>query len=125
MEFVFADIPAGMRTINTLCLLTYDNKCCDTGVDITEEGLKKIKRIDIKVLSGDEVATVEYKDGRKEQYDSAIMAHNPRIETFSDDEYCLWKKGDDESNLLMWIFRENSYDKRWAEDAPTYETLRP
>lgn len=41
MAFVFTDIPAGMRTINTLCLLTYSNKCCDTGVNITEEGLKK------------------------------------------------------------------------------------
>ena len=126
MNFVFTDIPAGMRTINTLCLLTHDNKCFDTKVDITAEGLKKIKKITIINKYGDEIAVVEYNDGRKEEYDAATVGDARTGEpSLLDDKYTLWEKEDDESKLLMWCFRDDSDEKRWAEDTPTYKTLRP
>ena len=124
MKFVFKEISAKTISLTTLLLLAYNNARYDTGVDITKKGLEKLKSIQIKVLSGDEIATVKYKDGRTETYDSSVVGGKRSHDEF-DEEYILYRDGDDESSVLMWLFRSDSYDKRWAEDAPTYKTLRP
>ena len=120
MKFVSKEISSK----TTLSLLAYNNARLVTDVDITKKGLEKLKSIQIKVLSGDEIATVKYKDGRTETYDSSIVGGKRSHDEF-DDEYVLYRDGDDESSILMWLFRSDSYDKRWAEDTPVYETLRP
>ena len=114
MKFVFKEIAAKTISLTTLSLLAYNNARYDTGVDITKKGLEKLESIEITVLSGDEIATVKYKDGRTETYDSSIVG-GKRSDDLFDDEYILYREGDDES----------SYDKRWEKDSPTYETLRP
>jgi hypothetical protein len=109
-------------SLTTLSLLAYNNARYDTGVDITKEGLEKLKSIQIKVFSGDEIAVVKYKDGRTEWYDSAVVG-GKRTEDIFDDEYILYREGDDESTVLMWLFRSDSYDKGWTGDLPKYKDL--
>lgn len=122
MKFVFKEISAKTISLTTLSLLAYNNARYDTGVDITKKGLEKLKSIQIKVLSGDEIATVKYKDGRTETYDSSIVGGKRSHDEF-DDEYILYRDGDDESSVLMWLFRPDSYDKRWADHLPEYKDL--
>lgn len=124
MQFIFKGISAKTISLTTLSLLAYNNARLVTDVDITAKGLDRLKSIKIKVISGDEIATVEYKDGRTETYDSSIVGGKRSDDEF-DDEYVLFREGDDESNVLMWLFRSDSYDKRWTGDLPEYETLRP
>lgn len=122
MKFVFKEISAKTISLTTLSLLAYNNARYDTGVDITKEGLEKLKSIQIIVLSGDEIATVKYKDGRTERYDSAVVGGKRSKDNF-DDAYILYREGDDESNILMWLFRSDSYDKRWTGYLPEYKDL--
>lgn len=122
MKFVFKEISAKTISLTTLSLLAYNNARYDTGVDITKRGLERLKSIKIKVVSGDEIATVEYKDGCTETYDSSIVGGKRSHDEF-DDEYILYRDGDDESSVLMWLFRSDSYDKRWTGDLPEYKDL--
>ena len=122
MKFVFKEISAKTISLTTLSLLAYNNARYDTGVDITKKGLEKLQSIQIKVLSGNEIATVKYKDGRTETYDSSIVGGKRSSDEF-DDEYILYRDGDDESSVLMWLFRSDSYDKRWTGDLPEYKDL--
>lgn len=122
MLFVFKEIAAKTISLTTLSLLAYNNARYDTGVDITKKGLEKLTSIQITVLSGDEIATVKYKDGRTETYDSSIVGGKRSHDEF-DDKYILYRDGDDESSVLMWLFRSDSYDKRWTGDLPEYRDL--
>lgn len=122
MQFVFKEISAKTISLTTLSLLAYNNARLVTDVDITKEGLEKLEGIKITVLSGDEIATVKYKDGRTETYDSSIVGGKRSHDEF-DDEYILYRDGDDESKVLMWLFRSDSYDKKWAGDLPEYKDL--
>lgn len=124
MQFIFKGISAKTISLTTLSLLAYNNERLVTEVDITQKGLEKLECIKIKVVSGDEIATVKYKDGRTETYDSSIVG-GKRTHDELDDEYVLFHDGDDESTVLMWLFRSDSYDKRWTGDLPEYKTLRP
>lgn len=122
MLFVFKEISAKTISLTTLSLLAYNNVRLATDVDITKKGLERLKSIKIKVISGDEIAIVNYKDGRTETYDSSIVGGKRSDDEF-DDEYILYRDGDDESRVLMWLFRSDSYDKRWTGDLPEYKDL--
>ena len=122
MLFVFKEISAKTISLTTLSLLAYNNARLATDVDITKKGLERLKSIKIKVISGDEIAIVNYKDGRTETYDSSIVGGKRSHDEF-DDEYVLYRDGDGESSVLMWLFRSDSYDRRWEKESPTYEIL--
>lgn len=122
MLFVFKEIAAKTISLTTLSLLAYNNARYDTGVDITKKGLEKLKSIQIKVLSGDEIATVKYKDGRTETYDSSIVGGKRSYDDFQD-KYVLYREDDDESKVLRWLFRSDSDDRKWEKESPTYEIL--
>lgn len=122
MRFSSKEVAAKTISLTTLSLLAYNNARYDTGVDITDKGLDRIQSIRIRVLCGDETATVKYKDGRTEGYDSAVVVGG-RTSDLLDDEYYLYRDGDDRSAVVMWLFRSDSYDKRWADHLPVYKTL--
>ena len=88
--------------MKTLVIMDWDNKTTDTGVNL--DNLDDILRIDIDVVTGDEIATVTYKDGRKEKYDSS----NCRMRDFYDFGYCLY--GPEENNLERFNKRSSSYE---------------
>lgn len=64
-----------------------------------------ILRIDIRVISGDEIAIVTYTNGLKVEFDSC----NTRTQNFYDGEYCIYKK-DGENRLAEFRKRQSSYD---------------
>lgn len=122
MQFIFKAIAAKTISLTTLSVLAYDNTRYDTGVDITKKGLELIKKITIQVIFGDEIAIVEYKDGHTERYDASLIG-GARSGDMLDDKYVLYKEGDDESTILMWLFRSDSDDRRWKGDLPEYKDL--
>ncbi len=88
-----------------LKLLDYAGK--ETLEDIGE--LEDIKAIVIRVVTGDEIASIIYKDGTTSQIDSS----NDRMQDFFDDEYAVYTDGvPTEENLLFnkeFIRRTSSY----------------
>ena len=67
-----------------LMVMFYDGTWYDTPVDVSDEGLKKISRIEIEVISGDHIAKIEYTDGRDESYDSSMLCRNYREDDYYD-----------------------------------------
>lgn len=122
MQFMFKEISAKTISLTTLSLLAYNNARLVTDVDITKKGLERLKSIKIKLVSGDEIAIVNYKDGRTETYDSSIVGGERSYDEFQD-EYVLYHEDDDESKILRWLFRSDSGDKRWTGDLPEYKDL--
>ena len=88
--------------MNELILLDYDGNEFHTGVDL--ENLDDILRIDIEVISGDEIARVIYTNGDMIQFDS----NNCRIMDFADDEYCIYQAGV-KNEIDDWLKRVDSY----------------
>lgn len=86
-----------------LILLDYDCNECHTGIDLAH--LDDILRIDIEVLSGDEIARVLYKNGDMEEFDSS----EDRIIDYADNEYCIYQAGV-KNEIDDWLKRGNSYD---------------
>lgn len=86
-----------------LILLDYDCNECHTGVDL--ENLDDILRIDIEVISGDEIARILYKNGDIKKFDSSRC----RIIDYDDGEYCIYQAGV-KNDIDNWIKREDSYD---------------
>ena len=69
--------------VRTLHIMDFTGKWFDTGLDISEEGLKKIATISVSVWTGDHVASVVMADGTEWEFDSAVLSGNSRTE----DEY--------------------------------------
>ena len=88
--------------MNELILLDYDSNEFHTGVDL--ENLDNILRIDIEVISGDEIAQVIYTNGDMKRFDS----NNCRIMDFADDEYCIYQAGV-KNEIDDWLKRVDSY----------------
>ena len=86
----------------TLKIIDYNGELTDTGVDLDK--LDDILRIDIDIVTGDEIATVIYKNGERERYDSS----NCRLQDFYDWGYCLY--GAEENRLEEFERRTSSYD---------------
>ena len=92
-----------------LTLMNYDNKKAD--IEIPDTGLISIY---ISVISGDEIAIVNYQDGDMKVYDSAILVNEVRLADFMDGTSCLYKAtwSDEKKAEKMATFnnRANSYD---------------
>ena len=88
--------------MTTLKIMDYNGELTDTGVSLDK--LEDILRIDIDVVTGDEIATVIYKNGKRERYDSS----NCRLHDFYDCGYCLY--GPNENRLVEFERRTSSYD---------------
>lgn len=64
-----------------------------------------ILRIDIRIVSGDEIAVVTYMNGDKTEFDSC----DTRTENFYDGEYCLYNRYEG-NRFEEFSKRETSYD---------------
>lgn len=83
--------------------------------------LDDIVRMYIKVISGDEVLHVTYKDGTHKTYDSCDIG---RLMDFHDDAYTIYDVDDPTKNLLndeKFLNRKDSY---WR-DLPDRSVLIP
>ena len=69
----------------------YDYNNRPTKIDT---GNKKIKELEVLVLSGDEIVTIRYEDGSEEMYDSSYT----RCIDYFDDKYTVTKE-----NIRKWI----------------------
>lgn len=87
-----------------LMLFDFDNKETNTGIDLNN--LDDILRIDIRVISGDEIARITYKNGEIKIFDGTT---EPRNMDFDDGEYCIYQKGV-KNDIDEWLKRKNSYD---------------
>lgn len=67
-----------------LIIMDYRDVKYDTGVSLDD--LSNIESICIDVITGDEIATVTYKDGHSEEFDSSMT----RMTDFFDGGYTLY-----------------------------------
>ena len=92
---------------NILKIMDFDNALTETEIDL--DNLEQLSIINVKVLSGDEVVTVYFKDGTTKIWDSS----NCRIRDFFDDDYILYSeyksKEENEKMLSGFLSRKNSY----------------
>lgn len=88
--------------MTTLKIMDYKGELTDTGVSL--DNLEDILRIDLDVVTGDEIATVIYKNGEREVYDSS----SNRLQDFYDCGYCLYGAG--VNRLEEFERRKSSYD---------------
>ena len=93
-----------------LKVMTYDGVWMDTPVDVSDEGLKKISRIEIEVISGDHVANIEYVDGRDEWYDSADLCQNYRHVDFYDGRVVIYNPSRNINLIKVYLSTKNPYD---------------
>lgn len=100
---------------NRLTIMDWNRKKVKTDVDL--DRLSEICRIDIDVISGDEIATVIYKDGRRERYDSS----DDRLIDYYDLSYCLYSEYERINNLTKFKKRKNSYDVEDIREVFGYE----
>lgn len=89
-----------------LILMDWANNQVDTGFCIDD--LSNILRIDITVVTGDEIADVITKDGERYHFDSS----SSRTMDFFDDEYCLFSPS--ENHIDDFNKRKSSYDVYWT-----------
>lgn len=86
-----------------LNLFDYDNHVTHTGVNLHDPN---IKRVTIKVITGDEVAIVDYTNGARSVYDSSDC----RKYDFYDAEYVILDREKDIYLIDEFRGRYNSYD---------------
>ena len=72
-----------MGKLKELILFDFDNNETKTGVDLNN--LDDVLRIDIRVISGDEIARITYKNGEVKTFYGTT---EPRYADFDDGEYC-------------------------------------
>ena len=100
-----------------LKLMTYSDKKVKTDIDI--EKLSEIDFIEITVVSGDEIATVRYNDGRTVCIDSIILDDNFRLMSFYDGSYYLYDSKNNINHIDEFEKRKSSYDMgkfMWEEE---------
>lgn len=86
-------------------LVLMDWKTEETETPIDLDDLSEINQIEIRVITGDEVAIVRWKDGKSSVYDSS----NCRNKDFFDYKYILWCKGKFAIDKDVFLTRANSY----------------
>ncbi len=93
-----------------LKVMNYKGIWQDTPVDVSDEGLKKISRIEIEVISGDHIVNIEYWDGRDESYDSAELCGNHRIMDFNDGTVVIYDEMREINFVKEYLSTKGSYD---------------
>jgi len=91
--------------MTSLELMTYDKRKYKTDVDLDK--LDEIDTIVISVITGDEIATVHYKDGHEDVIDSDILADGKRFHDEFDGIYILYSDGT--NRLEEFKKREDTY----------------
>lgn len=86
-----------------LKLFDWNNNYSETTIDIDD--LSSVESITIRVITGDEIAYVNYKDGSSKKFDSS----KDRLMDYDDGSYTLYVDG--QVNLIdEFLERKDSYD---------------
>ncbi len=86
-----------------LKLFDWNNNYSETTIDI--DNLSSVESITIRVITGDEIAYVNYKDGSSKKFDSS----KDRLMDYDDGSYTLYVDG--QVNLIdEFLNRKDSYD---------------
>lgn len=86
-----------------LKLFDWNNNYSETTIDI--DNLSSVESITIRVITGDEIAYVNYKDGSSKKFDSS----KDRLIDYDDGSYTLYVDG--QVNLIdEFLNRKDSYD---------------
>lgn len=84
--------------------MDYKNKKVKTNIDLDK--LDEIQRIEIRVITGDEICKIQYKDGKEEFFDSS----NSRLTDYYDYEYTLYDALTNKNLIEKFLKRKSSYD---------------
>lgn len=84
----------------------FDNKKTKIKIDNFED----VVRMNIEVVTGDEILYVLKKDYTQEEYDSGKC----RIVDFYDGEYTIYDTINNVNLIDAWNKRKNTYDKKWC-----------
>jgi hypothetical protein len=87
--------------------MDYANEITDTGVDISD--LSNIEKIMIRVVTGDEIAIIYYKDGNAAVYDSSKC----RSEDYKEALYTLYNFDTGVNRIDKFLNRKDSYTMIW------------
>lgn len=90
--------------MRNLVLMDYANKKVETPIDLDD--LNDIEEIEIRVITGDEIAIVLWKNGQTKAYDSSGC----RFESFFDGSYQLYSCGEFIADLDAFESRKDSYE---------------
>lgn len=86
-----------------LKLFDWNNNYSETTIDI--DNLSSVESITIRVITGDEIAYINYKDGSSKKFDSS----KDRLIDYDDGSYTLYVDG--QVNLIdEFLNRKDSYD---------------
>lgn len=89
--------------MTSLKLFDWNNNYSETTIDIDD--LSSVESITIRVITGDEIAYVNYKDGSSKKFDSS----KDRLMDYDDGSYTLYVDG--QVNLIdEFLERKDSYD---------------
>ncbi len=94
----------------TLYVMNFTGKWFDTGLDISEEGLKKIATISVSVWTGDHIASVVMADGTEMEFDSAVLSGNYRVEDEYDGFAMLYDSRTGRNLLDEYMTHEDVFD---------------
>lgn len=94
---------------NYLEIIDYSGDKVKTTIDLNK--LEEIQRIEIEVVTGDEICRVQYKNGKKEKFDSSKC----RMSDFYDGEYTLYDVIDNTNLIDKFLKRTSSYDLIWED----------
>lgn len=83
--------------------MDWEWRMVETPIDLDD--LSEVAQIEIRVISGDEVAIVSYKNGKQEIYD----ASDERIEDRFDYKYILWYQDHFVIDKDTFLCRGNTY----------------
>lgn len=92
----------------TITIMDYNNVKKKVKID----NFDNVVRLEIEVMSGDEILRVLYKDYSVEKYDSS----NSRLMDFNDAFYCIYDITKNINHLDKWKKRTSSYDIRLEEN---------
>lgn len=85
--------------------MAFDNEKTKIKIDNFED----VVRMNIEVVTGDEILYVLKKDYSQEEYDSGKC----RLIDLNDDEYTIYDTINNINFIDAWNKRKNSYDKKW------------
>lgn len=86
-------------------IMNYENK----KVPIELNDFDNVVKLQIEVITGDEILHVLYKDYSSKIFDSSCLLNNPRIMGFADDLYTIYDITKNINYIDNWNKRKNSY----------------
>lgn len=69
-----------------------------------------VVKLQVEVISGDEVLHILYKDYSQETYDSCYMLNNSRMINYFDFFYTIYDITENVDRIEKWAKRKSSYD---------------